>query len=70
MSGDVKMRRATTTKGMNNIPGYRPGAGVTYEAVHDPMLATPSEMVTHTPPPPPSTQMNKSSKWFREGWST
>jgi hypothetical protein len=67
MSGDVKMRRATTTKGMNDIPGHRPGAGVTSEAVHDPMLAIPSEMVTHIPP---STQMNKSSKRFREGWDT
>jgi hypothetical protein len=52
MSGDVKMRRATTTKGMNDIPGHRPGAGLTSEAVHDPMLAIPSEMVTHTSPPP------------------
>jgi hypothetical protein len=49
MSGDVKMRRTATTKGMNDIPGYRP-AGVMSEAVHDPMLATPSEMVTHIPP--------------------
>jgi hypothetical protein len=49
MSGDVKMRRTATTKGMNDIPSYRP-VGAMSEAVHDPMLATPSEMVTHIPP--------------------
>jgi hypothetical protein len=49
MSGDVTMRRTATTKGMNDIPGYRP-AGVMSEAVDDPMLATPSEMVTYIPP--------------------
>jgi hypothetical protein len=49
MSGDVKMRRTATTKGMNDIPSYRP-VGAMSEAVHDPMLATLSEMVTHIPP--------------------
>jgi hypothetical protein len=39
ISGDLKVRRAAATKGMNEINGRRPSAWVASEAIHELMLA-------------------------------
>jgi hypothetical protein len=46
----MKVRRAAATKGMNDINGCRASAGVASAAVHEPMLAARSDVVTHIPP--------------------